>query len=307
MNIPVYPGFTPITLGHKEIFDSAFKKLPPVISEFTFTNIYCWRKAYDFKAALLDGFIILRSDGAQRPHFFLPIGEGDLRQVIRRVLSDNGGEFIRIPEQAAAQIGSDKSFKITGDKANADYLYKTSDLIALKGAKFDGKRNLIRKFKNSHSYSYEELNSLNITQLLEFERVWCSAKDCEHTLGLAKERVAIHEMVSCFNRFALKGGVIRIDGAIRAAAIGEALNPEAFVVHVLKADPDIAGLYQTINNDFLRACAAGFNYVNLEQDLGIAGLRISKESYHPAGMIKKYTISLIAPSLTLPTNGEGID
>jgi hypothetical protein len=38
--------------------------------------------------------------------------------------------------------------------------------------------------------------------------------------------------------------------------------------------------------------AYGFEYVNLEQDLGIEGLRRSKESYHPVRMVNKYTIKL---------------
>ena len=37
--------------------------------------------------------------------------------------------------------------------------------------------------------------------------------------------------------------------------------------------------------------AADFKYVNREQDLGVPGLRKSKESYHPCTMIKKYNLS----------------
>ena len=39
-------------------------------------------------------------------------------------------------------------------------------------------------------------------------------------------------------------------------------------------------------------CSAkcGYKYVNMEQDLGIDGLRRAKRSYHPAFMIKKYTL-----------------
>jgi hypothetical protein len=34
----------------------------------------------------------------------------------------------------------------------------------------------------------------------------------------------------------------------------------------------------------------GIRWVNREQDLGDAGLRTSKESYHPAGFLKKYRV-----------------
>lgn len=308
MKIPVYPEFAPLTLEHKDIFDAAFKENPPVISEFTFTNIYSWRMVYGFKAASLGSLIILRADSAKIPRFLPPIGSGDINPAVGRILTDTGGEFIRVPEQVAALLDADRRFKISEDAANADYLYFTSDLITLKGRKYDGKRNLIRKFKSNNSYRYQEINVSNVKQILDFEEIWCSIKDCEHVMGLANERKAIAEIISCFGRFALKAGVVIIDDKIRAVAIGEALNPQTFVVHMLKADPAITGLYQLINNEFLRACAAGFKYVNLEQDLGIPGIRVSKESYHPVEQIRKYSVSLrrLSHFFSEPGKGGGV-
>lgn len=63
-------------------------------------------------------------------------------------------------------------------------------------------------------------------------------------------------------------------------------------MHVLKANPNIPGLYQAMMNEFLKYKCSYFGYVNLEQDLGVEGLRKSKKSYHPFRMINKYTISL---------------
>ena len=63
-------------------------------------------------------------------------------------------------------------------------------------------------------------------------------------------------------------------------------------MHILKADPNINGLYQTIMQEFMQRQAATFEYVNLEQDLGIEGLRKSKLSYHPVAMVKKFSVAL---------------
>ena len=51
------------------------------------------------------------------------------------------------------------------------------------------------------------------------------------------------------------------------------------VVHIEKANPDIRGLYQYINHQF----------INREEDLGIEGLRKAKLSYHPIRFTEKYT------------------
>ena len=49
--------------------------------------------------------------------------------------------------------------------------------------------------------------------------------------------------------------------------------------------------YQAIQNEFLTREEGVFEFVNLEQDLGIEGLRKSKLSYHPFKMIKKFTLT----------------
>lgn len=118
-------------------------------------------------------------------------------------------------------------------------------------------------------------------------------KDCDKVEGLNNERQAIREIINNFGSFNLIGAFIKVKGNICAVAIGEKLNSNTLVMHVLKADPFMQGLYQVILNDFLLKDCGNFEYINLEQDLGVEGLRQAKLSYHPARIIEKYTLSLI--------------
>ena len=291
LQIPNYPQFIALDFEHKEFFDQAFKKYPPQISEFTFTNLFSWRETYDYKVSLLDGLIILRSGVSEHVHFLQPIGTVPI-EAMGRVLEDTKGIFIRIPEDVARFFEKNSRFKVEEDRNNSDYLYLSTDLVNLVGRKYDGKRNQIKKFKSEYEYNYLDIQNSNARQILEFEEAWCSIKGCDIVEGLNNERQAIREIVEHFGEFKLNSGVIRIKDKICAVAIAEALNPETLVMHILKADPVIPGLYQVMLNDFLRANAGRFKHVNLEQDLGIPGLRASKESYQPLKLIKKYTISL---------------
>ena len=125
---------------------------------------------------------------------------------------------------------------------------------------------------------------------LGFEEKWCLVKDCDGVEGLRNERKALKEMVGHFFDFKLTGGAIKVEGRISAIALGEPLNSNTFVMHMMKADPNMPGLYQVINNEFLIQEVKGFEYLNLEQDLGVEGLRRSKSSYHPVSMVRKYTL-----------------
>lgn len=291
VQIPGYPQFIALDFEHKIFFDQAFKKYPPEISEFTFTNLFSWRRVYDYKVSLLDGLLILRLDAGEPARFLQPIGRADLTVVMERILEDTKGVFIRVSENAAGIFEKKSRFKVEEDRDNWDYLYLCSDLINLAGRKYDGKRNQIKKFISEYDYAYMDIKASDAALILEFEEAWCAIKDCGHVEGLNNERAVIRQITAHFADCGLRAGSITVKGKIRAVAIAEALNRETLVMHILKADPALAGLYQVMLNDFLRVHGKDFKYLNLEQDLGIAGLRTSKQSYHPLRMTKKYTVS----------------
>ena len=293
MIIASYPNFIPLEISHIEVFGQAFKDNPPKISEFTFTNLYSWRGAYKTKVSVLDDLIILRSESEPQFRLFDPIGRGDKKKAIKAILNDSKASFIRIPEGTVGSFRGDAGFEIKEDMDNSDYLYRTEDLIRLKGGKYDGKRNLIKKFRLNNTYEYVSMNTGNAGECLMFEDKWCTIRNCDRTEGLSNERRAIGEMVGNYSDFELIGGMIRIQGNICAVALAQRLNLDTLVMHVLKADPNIDGLYQVMLQEFLAHEGANFNYVNLEQDLGIEGLRKSKQSYHPVEMVKKYILNAL--------------
>jgi len=291
MSLSVYPKFKSLELEDREVFNNFFKNFPPVISELTFTNLFSWRDAYNFRVSMLDDFILLKSETNKLNKYFPPLGNGDIKGLMENILNEINNVFIRIPESIKSLFEGDARHKVLLDRDNSDYLYKTSELVNLKGEKYDGKRNLIKKFKSTTTYEYLKLKNDNINECLAFQEEWCLLKDCESAESLKNERRAVKEMVEHCSLFELKGGAIKIDGKIRAVAIGQALNPDTFVVHVLKADSRIPGLYQAILNEFLAQEVKDFDFTNLEQDLGIEGLRKFKLSYQPVKMINKYIVS----------------
>jgi uncharacterized protein len=290
MSIAIYPEFRCLELNGLEAFVKAFKDNPPAISEFTFTNLYAWREAYKFSVSLLDNFFIVCSGAQDRRRFFAPIGRGDIKTAMEKILNDTGEVFFRLPEEARALFANDSRFVIELDRDNSDYLYNTTDLVSLTGRKYDGKRNLIKKFKSEHAYEYIRLDQTNARLCLDFEETWCSVKNCDRVEGLSNERRAIKDMVDNFSGFGLTGGAIKVKDAICAVSLAQELNPATMVLHVLKADPNMTGLYQLMMQEFLVREAGRFQYTNMEQDLGLDGLRKSKLSYHPCAMIDKYTL-----------------
>ena len=102
------------------------------------------------------------------------------------------------------------------------------------------------------------------------------------------ETVAIQQALNRFDELRLSGGMIRVDGKIEAFTVGEALCEDTAVIHIEKANPEIVGLYQMINHEFLQHAWSHVTFVNREEDMGIPGLRAAKQSYRPVRMVEKY-------------------
>lgn len=288
--VPQYPGSRPIDLYDKALFDEAFKKFPPQISEYTFTNLFAWRQPHGISISQYRNHTLVSSRQKGENIFYPPIG-ADPVKIIEEILAQDEVEFFNLPKDMAKKISGEKKFLVESDRDNWDYLYKMKDLIELKGSHYSSKRNFIKRFKSENEYEYLALPSEKLSGACrELENVWCEAKSCDTDPGLNAERQAFYEMVERLLSFKLICGAIRINDRVCAAVIAERLNKDTMVVHVLKALSDITGLYQVMLNEFLSRNAKGFEYVNLEEDLGVQGLRKFKESYQPCKMVEKYRV-----------------
>jgi uncharacterized protein len=295
--VPEFPQLKDLSLEDKSLFDQLFAQFPPVISEFTFTNLFIWRYAYRIKISRFQNLLCLLSEQGGNSFFFPPIGEGDVTRCYQRFLQylEEKGippKIVRVPEAVVAQIDWKASgMKAELDRNQCDYVYLTQDLIELKGRKYHRKRNHIKQFQEKYSYQYLPLTPEWIPQCLQLGTEWCDLRHCEASPGLLNESFAIKEGFTHFGELGVKGGAILINGKVEAFTLGDSLNPETVVIHIEKANPVYEGLYPTINQAFLENQWSGYTYVNREQDLGEEGLRKAKESYFPHHLVNKYTIT----------------
>jgi len=298
VGVPEFPQFKDLNVEDKPLFDQLFTQFPPVISEFTFTNLFIWRRAYQIKISRFRNFLCLLSEQEQNSFFFPPIGEGNVIECFQSLLQYLGGKAVvskiaRVPEAVVTHIDWKASgMKAELDRSQCDYVYLVQDLTELKGRKYHRKRNHIKQFQEKYSFQYIPLTPEWVPQCLQLQAEWCDLRDCEASPGLRNESLATKEAFTRFEELGVKGGAILINRRVEAFTLGDPLNPETIVIHIEKANPAYEGLYPTINQAFLEHQGSGYTYVNREQDLGEEGLRKAKESYFPHHLVNKYTITL---------------
>ena len=286
------PDYQLLTHEHRDLVNGYLQRFAPEISEHTFTNLYVWRQARPiWLTVVLDSliFVIERRHGAKttRVLFGPPLGSATPLEVIT-ALPDELTGVVRIPEPGATQLTAAGVHPIP-DRANADYVYRVADLTALAGRNYHKKRNHVNQCLAKYQCSYEPISATNLEECKTTQRRWCEHRLCRTHPGLGNEDVAIAEMFDHLLPWQLIGGAVRLNGTIQAYAVGERLNPTTAVCHFEKAMPNFDGLGQLINHWFAKYSLTGFEFVNREQDLGIAGLRQAKESYCPDHMVDKFS------------------
>jgi len=297
MVIPEFPDFREIDMSCKEDINKLLARFPLEASEYTFTNFFAFRFTYNFKLSVLKNNLILVKD-TEAVSAFCPVGNSQMKEVLEEVFNYLKGKtdepyLERVPESfIETYINGNGRFVAEEERDHFDYVHDVKELIELRGNKFHDKRNKVNKFRGLYEYEYITVTPDLIDECLAFEDYWCEVRECEKYYGLDKERCAILQMMYNFDSLNITGGVIKIDGKIAALSLGEKFLSDTMVIHVEKANADIPGLYQVINQEFLRHEAEDCLYVNREQDLGIDGLRKAKMSYNPVRLIKKYKVMI---------------
>jgi hypothetical protein len=292
--------FLPLVFGDKPRIDAALAADPPSISELTFTNLWAWRRKRAVAVAIDDdGTLLILCEEHGRRFFLPPVGAAEPAATARRLLAlarDAGFPFTlqRVPAPMAATLAA-AGYPAAPERDDFDYVYLARELAALEGRHFDGKRNQIRRLTEAHACSYGRLDDAAVEACLALEEDWCDLRTCHLDENLAAEQEAIGTCLRAHRELGLIGGVIRVDGRLKAFTIAERLGPVTAVVHFEKADPAITGLYQLVNHWFCREALGAFTFVNREQDLGIPGLRQAKLGWRPHHLVEKFTVTAPPP------------
>lgn len=281
--------------------------------DLAFASNYIWRDAYDVQITRVLGCEVIRYSDSKQKWCTFPMGDGDKKAAIKRIknICEAKGEKLGFfplssKDKRLLEEWFPGEFLITADRDSFDYVYMANDLAALKGRKYQGKRNHINRFKDNENWEYISLTKDNVEKwkdkCLKLEKDWESAKlkaiksdvtisgsDIEKLINeFYQERKAIMDAFENYEKLGLRGGILLQNDSLVAFTIGEPLNKDTMVVHFEKAYSSVQGAYPMINQQFVLNECEGYTYINREDDTGDEGLRKAKNSYHPAKMIRKY-------------------
>lgn len=298
-------NFKPV--GAEDIADiSSFVGLRPnKTCDSVSLDSFLWREYYNVQYAISDGKAVqwlMELDG--EPYSAMPLcAEEDLEHYFYEIV-DYFNQVLKKPlriyladEEAILKLNLDPArFEVTEQEDLKDYLYDGEALRTLAGKKLHKKKNNYNSFVKAYEgrAEYRKLCCSDKEEVWKFLDTWRQQKGEDVEEHLDFEVRGIHEILKNCSLLPVEMGSVYIDNELQAFTIGSFNRRENMaVIHIEKANPEIRGLYQYINREFLLHEFPTAALVNREDDLGLEGLRKAKMSYNPVGFARKYSVKQI--------------
>lgn len=294
--------FRPIRAEDIEKLTPYYGLRPNKTCDSVVLDSFLWKDYYCVKAAVSDGKAIQWLLGAEgKESSAMPIcREEDLSHYFYEI-AEYFNEELKKPllinladEEAVLALNLDpEKYEITEAEDLKDYLYDGDAMRTLSGKKLHKKKNHLNAFMKDYEgrYEYRKLGSEDRYDVWNFLTKWRNTKGEEVEEHLDYEVEGIHEVLKNNEILKVRMAGIYIDGQMEAFTIGSFNQRENMaIIHIEKANPEIRGLYQFINQQFLIHEFPTAAIINREDDLGLEGLRHAKMSYNPIGFARKYIV-----------------
>lgn len=289
--IPDFPKFKRVELSDQKEIEAITGSLAPY-SDYNFMSLWSWNTTGGIAASLLHGNLVVRfMDYLTGLPFYSFLGTKEVTAIAHELLRLSVNEGLPttlklLPEASVTGIDAG-IFTIAEDRDGFDYIYGIDTFLEMKGGAFEAKRKQLRHFENTFSSEVVQLDlshPLVKDQVMELCHEWARFKmekgsnEYFHNEFLALLR---YLNVAC-TADAIALGVYH-DRRLIAISFGENNKGGYHTCHFQKA---LTSQYKGLNVFLVREVAKalatkGMWFINWEQDLGIPGLRESKQSYQP--------------------------
>lgn len=301
-SLPEFPNFVALELDHRTIIEDITHRFP-AYSDFNFISLFSWDTEAGINLSVLNNNLVVRFNDYETNEIFLSfIGTHKLAETIPTLLDychkhHLPVELRLIPQSTVNELPNEilKNYTVTESRNNHDYILSVKKICEL-GSDYHRKRKVINSFIKNHDNAIEhgvldlELAS-TIADIKQVMEDWKTHRKASHQ-DAQKEFTAINRTLSHAKSLNIKAYGLHIDGRLVAFTLFEIAPENVAIFHFTKANIQFKGVFEYIKYVLCKYLETlDVQYINIEQDLGIEGLRQAKESYKPVKFLKKYTVS----------------
>lgn len=297
----------PFTLDTKPLFDAFVRCRGAPLADFSFVNNFIWlSRMSGFYQIIDECFCLFGLSGNHLTMLLPPLG-GAPRQALESCFAIMD-DYNPSPACAAvAYVDRDFARRLGAagpggrwllEPAPPDYIYRTADLIELRGNAYKAKRGEVNHFRRAYpDHRVEPLGPPHRQGIQDLLGTWLrsrlqgldGAAAADFLAAAELERQGIERALEHYHALVLEGLALVVDGRIEGFTFGERIGPAMASVLAEKTNLAVAGAAQYLFREFARHFA-DCTYLNAGDDMGLENLRRTKLSYRPVRLGEKFTV-----------------
>lgn len=240
----------------------------------SFQSLYTWKDALKLTIAEQENFCSVYS--GHDKGYFCPMGEINISETWLKMMIQGKKPFrlMYLTQEQAQQLSSEYNAEIQINRNLSEYIYETEALAFQKKPSRNFKEK-VRWFQKR--YNYEVLSVTEETMPL--------LRQILPDLNKENDITVLQNMLAYYEKLNLKGILIR-DNRNSAFIIGYENTPEIFTMSLVKSTPEWQSISVSVcEHEFAKLLCQEYPFVDLEEDLGISGLRNVKMLTKPVRML----------------------
>lgn len=303
---PTFPRFKKVSLEDRPAYEAFYSQFDPY-SDFSFNNLWVWFGANNNLAiSKFEDFLIIQLGDSfhNGNRSYTLLGKGNPKKVIQRVFRWQKAmllpqQLVMVPKVAVEYlINHDGDIKVEEDEDNRDYVYDIAKMYECEGKDYVKYRHALHYFAGHYSNDIEirqiDLSARsNRVKLINSLHSWNNSYNQVNQAQL--EGAALDKLLRDCDELPVYALGLYIDEKLEAFSLYQLLQehkPKFAIINHLKCNNDYSYIFDLMISKIVEQLhGQGIAMINLEQDLGLPGLRTHKERLRPTHYLRRYTVT----------------
>ncbi len=274
-----------ITLFHRDRVEGLRFKYGHELSSHAFLSIFLWRKELKLYIYSNEDVFSVKCGLKGSNTWFFPCGssEGKIKFIKEHMAAEDFALcYMRRQDVEFMEEYFPGGFGFKRDEASDEYIYKKEEHGTLIGKKYAKLRTQVHKAEREHEFKTQELTDKNIKDALSILENFCAGEsngECR-----ISDKGVVREAIEMFDILGIRGILTYMDNKPYSIAAGYPLTEDTFDMFLAKEREPVQGCNYYVKRKFFLSLPHEYSYINMEEDLGISGLRRMKTLLAPVKM-----------------------
>lgn len=272
-----------ITCKEKEKIEYLRKVYGHELAVHAFSSLYLWQEQLGLSLYMGERMYCVKSVWHGSNAWYFPCGEeSEVRNFINAHRREKKFKLVclRRKDVLWMQKKYPDEWNYIPDEMEDEYIYSIREHLELKGKAYANMRTQVHRVEREYKSETHAIDSLNEEDAVSIIRKWRRRKG-QLLEGFLSDDQVNENLIRMRRELSGEGVIVYLDGRPVSVVAGVPLSKDTFDIIVAKSTENLQGVSYYAKREFMKKIQDRFQYINLEDDMGIPGLRKMKKAMRP--------------------------